>query len=159
MLAIDDTLDRGHGHQQLSLVHGHYDSRCFLPRHVDQATTGTPVAVILRPGKTPDGTEMALVPRHVVPAIRVRRPAVDLGIRGDRRFIVTNLAGAPRWLLRAPPLRSRPGRELDQGAQAAPRLQPDVLLKGDGPSVPAADPSTAKLSIRSRREWRGSAVP
>lgn len=86
VLDIDDTLDRVHGHQQLSLFHGHYDSRCFLPMHVYEATTGKPVAVILRPGKTPDGTEVALVLRHVVQAIRVRWPAVDIVIRGDSHY-------------------------------------------------------------------------
>ena len=33
-LDIDDTCDRVHGHQQLSLFHAHYDTRCFLPVHV-----------------------------------------------------------------------------------------------------------------------------
>ena len=86
VLDIDDTLDRVHGHQQLSLFHGHYDSRCFLPMHIYEAVTGKPVAVILRPGKTPDGTEVALVLRHVVQAIRVRWPAVDIVIRGDSHY-------------------------------------------------------------------------
>ena len=86
VLDIDDTLDRVHGHQQLSLFHGHYDSRCFLPMHIYEAVTGKPVAVILRPGKTPDGTEVALVLRHVVQAIWVRWPAVDIVIRGDSHY-------------------------------------------------------------------------
>ena len=151
VLDIDDTEDRVHGRQQLSLFHAHYDSRCFLPIHIYEATTGKPVAVILRPGKTPDGAEVALVLRHVVKAIRRRWPRVDILMRGDShyarpeamtwlernrvgyifglagnpvllgnvadlaedaalgrieasshgsdsRFIVTNLAGAPRWL-------------------------------------------------------------
>ncbi len=33
-LDIDDTFDRLHGHQQMSLFHAHHDSRCFLPIHV-----------------------------------------------------------------------------------------------------------------------------
>src|SRR5919112_2671541 len=61
VLDIDDTEDRVHGHQQLSLFHAYYDSYCFLPIHVYEATTGKPVAVILRPGKTPDGAEVALI--------------------------------------------------------------------------------------------------
>jgi hypothetical protein len=36
----------------------HYDERCFLPIHVDDAATGGPVVVILRPGKTPSGVEV-----------------------------------------------------------------------------------------------------
>jgi hypothetical protein len=44
------------------------------------------VAVILRPGKTPDGAEVALVLRHVVRAIRARWPRVDILIRGDGHY-------------------------------------------------------------------------
>jgi hypothetical protein len=86
VLDIDDTLDRVHGHQQLSLFHAHYDSRCFLPIHIYEATTGKPVAVILRPGKTPGGSEVALVLRHVVRAIRGHWPRVEILIRGDSHY-------------------------------------------------------------------------
>jgi hypothetical protein len=86
VLDIDDTEDRVHGGQQLALFHAHYDSRCFLPIHVYEATTGKPVAVILRPGKTPAGAEVALVLRHVVKAIRARWPRVEILIRGDSHY-------------------------------------------------------------------------
>jgi hypothetical protein len=52
LLDIDDTEDQVHGGQQLALWNAHYDGRCFLPIHIYEATTGNPVAVILRPGKT-----------------------------------------------------------------------------------------------------------
>ena len=86
VLDIDDTEDRVHGAQQLSLFHAHYDGRCFLPMHIYEATTGKPVAIILRPGKTPDGAEVALVLRHVVRAIRARWPRVDILVRGDSHY-------------------------------------------------------------------------
>jgi hypothetical protein len=86
VLDIDDTEDRVHGHQQLSLFHAHYDSRCFLPIHIYEATTGKPVAVILRPGKTPAGAEVAMVLRHVVKAIRARWPRVEILVRGDSHY-------------------------------------------------------------------------
>jgi hypothetical protein len=86
VLDIDDTEDRVHGGQQLSLFHAHYDSRCFLPMHIYEATTGKPVAVILRPGKTPGGAEVALVLRHVVKAIRAHWPRVEILIRGDSHY-------------------------------------------------------------------------
>ena len=86
VLDIDDTEDRVHGQQQLSLFHAHYDSRCFLPIHIYEATTGKPVAVILRPGKTPAGAEVALILRHVVKAIRARWPRVEILIRGDSHY-------------------------------------------------------------------------
>jgi hypothetical protein len=86
LLDIDDTLDRVHGGQQLSLFHAHHDSRCFLPIHIYEAVTGKPVAIILRPGKTPDGAEVALVLRHLVEAIRRRSPKVEIVIRGDSHY-------------------------------------------------------------------------
>jgi hypothetical protein len=86
VLDIDDTEDRVHGGQQLALFHAHYDSRCFLPIHIYEATTGKPVAVILRPGRTPAGAEVALVLRHVIKAIRARWPRVDILVRGDSHY-------------------------------------------------------------------------
>src|SRR5580693_318239 len=86
LLDIDDTEDRVHGGQQLALWNAHYDSRCFLPIHIYEATTGKPVAVILRPGKTPDGAEVALVLRHVIHQIRARWPAVEIIVRGDSHY-------------------------------------------------------------------------
>jgi hypothetical protein len=60
VLDIDGTEDRVPGRQRPSLFHAHYDGRRSLPIHIYEATTGKPVAVILRPGKTPDGAEVAL---------------------------------------------------------------------------------------------------
>src|ERR687883_430734 len=86
VLDIDDTCDPAHGRQELALFHAHYGERCFLPIHVYEATTGKPVAVILRPGKTPDGAEGMLVLRHVIGAIRRRWPRVDVRVRGDSHY-------------------------------------------------------------------------
>jgi Transposase DDE domain group 1 len=86
VLDIDDTCDPAHGRQQLAVFNAHYDERCFLPIHVHEATTGKPVAVILRPGKTPDGAEVMLVLRHVIRAIRKRWPKVDILVRGDGHY-------------------------------------------------------------------------
>src|SRR5713101_8364314 len=78
VLDIDDTEDRVHGSQQLALFNAYYDSRCFQPIHIYEAATGKPVAIILHPGKTPDGAEVTLVLRHVIGRIRARWPAVDI---------------------------------------------------------------------------------
>jgi hypothetical protein len=86
VLDIDDTCDPVHGRQELALFHAHYGERCFLPIHVYEAISGRPVAVILRPGKTPDGTEVALVLRHLVRRIRARWPKVDILVRGDSHY-------------------------------------------------------------------------
>jgi hypothetical protein len=86
VLDIDDTEDRVHGDQQLALFNAHYDSRCFQPIHIYEAITGKPVAIILRPGKTPDGAEVTLVLRHVIGRIRAHWPAVEILVRGDSHY-------------------------------------------------------------------------
>ena len=65
VLDIDDTLDVAHGRQEMAEWNAHYDERCFLPIHIYDTATGRPVAVILRPGKTPSGVE---VRRWLAPA-------------------------------------------------------------------------------------------
>jgi Transposase DDE domain group 1 len=85
-LDIDDTLDRVHGHQQLSLFNAHYDERCFLPIHIYEATSGKPVAVILRPGRTPGGIEVRTIIKHVVRRIRRHWPKTRLCWRGDSHY-------------------------------------------------------------------------
>jgi hypothetical protein len=86
VLDIDDTADRVHGRQQLARFHAHYGGHCFLPIHVYEALTGKPIAVILRPGKTPDGAEVARVLRHVIRRIRARWPRVEILVRGDSHY-------------------------------------------------------------------------
>src|SRR5260370_23072758 len=86
LLDIDDTEDRVHGGQQLALFNAYYDSRCFQPIHIYEATTGKPVAIILRPGKTPDGAEGALVLRHVIGRITAPWPAVGIVVRGASHY-------------------------------------------------------------------------
>jgi hypothetical protein len=85
-LDIDDTLDVVHGHQQLSLFNAHYDERCFLPIHIYDTATSRPVAMILRPGKTPTGTEVRGILRRLVRRIRRHWPETRLTIRGDGHY-------------------------------------------------------------------------
>jgi Transposase DDE domain group 1 len=85
-LDIDDTVDVVHGHQQLSLFNAHYDERCFLPLHVYDTATSRPVAVLLRPGKTPSGTEIRGHLRRLVRRIRRHWPQTRITIRGDGHY-------------------------------------------------------------------------
>jgi hypothetical protein len=101
-LDIDDTVDVVHGHQQLSLFHAHHDERCFLPIHIYDTASGRPVAVILRPGKTPSGKEargylrrLHAHTRHGAKSWKKERrvvariEATHLGL--DIRYVVTSL--------------------------------------------------------------------
>lgn len=85
-LDIDDTFDAVHGHQQLSLFNAHYDERCFLPIHIYEGTSGKPVAVILRQGKTPAGVEVRTILKHVIGRIRGHWPKVRILVRGDSHY-------------------------------------------------------------------------
>src|SRR6201998_1320049 len=85
-LDIDDTVDVVHGHQQLSFFNAHYDERCFLPIHVYDTAVARPVAVLLRPGKTPSGKEVRGHLRRLVRRIRKHWPATRLTIRGDGHY-------------------------------------------------------------------------
>ena len=96
-LDIDDTWDAVPGHQQLSLFHAHYDTRCFLPVHVYHVESGKPVAVLLRPGKTPStpshvGTTtataasvLAASTAAVVPPAAPGAPGTRDAVRASRR--------------------------------------------------------------------------
>jgi hypothetical protein len=85
-LDIDDTVDVVHGHQQLALFNAHYDERCFQPIHVYDTATARPVAMLLRPGKTPSGSEIRAHLRRLVRRIRSHWPTTRLTIRGDGHY-------------------------------------------------------------------------
>ena len=85
-LDIDDTVDVVHGRQQLSLFNAHYDERCFLPIHVYDTERSGPVAIILRPGKTPSGVEVRAHLRRLVRHIRRRWPNTHITFRGDGHY-------------------------------------------------------------------------
>lgn len=85
-LDIDDTVDVVHGHQQLSLFNAHYDERCFLPIHIYDTAMSRPVAVLLRPGKTPSGQEIAGHLRRLARRIRRHWPTTKITLRGDGHY-------------------------------------------------------------------------
>jgi len=85
-LDIDDTVDVVHGHQQLSLFNAHHDERCFMPIHVYDIATSRPVAIVLRPGRTPSGIEVRGHVRRLVRRIRHHWPTTRLTIRGDGHY-------------------------------------------------------------------------
>jgi len=85
-LDIDDTCDPVHGRQQLSLFNAFYDTRCFLPVHVYHVASSKPVAVLLRPGKTPSGVEVRTLLKHLTRRIRRHWPRTRLTFRGDSHY-------------------------------------------------------------------------
>ncbi len=90
MLDIDDTADTVHGHQQLSLFNAHYDERCSLPIHVNDAATGHCPLTILCPG----------IPRmekkFMVTSAGWSGASAGTGRTHGSRFVATFITGARR---------------------------------------------------------------
>jgi hypothetical protein len=76
ILDIDDTFCAAHGGQQLAFCNARHDERGFASMHIYHVASGTPVVMILRPARTPKGTEVRTVIKH---AFLRRQLAFDLG--------------------------------------------------------------------------------
>ena len=83
---IDDTFCAAYGEQQLSFWNAHHDERGFAPIHIYHAGTGLPVTAILRPAKTPKGTEVRTVIKHVTKRVRKHWPTTKIIWRGDSHY-------------------------------------------------------------------------
>ena len=68
------------------MFNAHYDERCFQPIHVYDTATSRPVAVLLRPEKTPSGVEIRGHLRRLVHRIHRHWPATRITIRGDGHY-------------------------------------------------------------------------
>jgi Transposase DDE domain group 1 len=71
ILDIDDTFCEAHGGQQLAFWNAHYDEHGFATMHIHHVASGTPVAAILRPARTPKGSEVCTVIKHVTRHLRI----------------------------------------------------------------------------------------
>ena len=83
---IDDTFDATHGGQQLTFWNAHHDERGFAPMHVYHAGSGLPLATILRPAKTPAGTEVRCVIKHLTKRILKTWKKANIVWRGDSHY-------------------------------------------------------------------------
>jgi len=83
---IDDAFCAAHGGQQLALWNGHEDERGFSPMHIYHVRSGLPVVTILRSAKTPKGTEVRTVIKHVTKRIRNQWPKTRIVWRGDSHY-------------------------------------------------------------------------
>jgi hypothetical protein len=86
ILDIDDAFCVAHGGQQLAFWNAHQNERGFSPMHIYHVTSGTPVVAILRPARTPKGTEVRTVVKHVTQRIRQHWPKTRLIWRGDSHY-------------------------------------------------------------------------
>src|SRR5246127_3641339 len=86
VLDIDDTFCAAHGGQQLAFWNAHHDERGFASMHIYHVASGTPVAAILRPARTPKGTEVCTVVKHVTKRLREHWPNTRIVWRGDSHY-------------------------------------------------------------------------
>src|SRR4249919_3324976 len=86
ILDIDDTFCAAHGAQQLAFWNAHHDERGFASMHIYHVTSGTPVVAILRAARTPKGTEVRTVIKHVTKRLRTHWPNTRIVWRGDSHY-------------------------------------------------------------------------
>jgi hypothetical protein len=86
ILDIDDTFCAAHGGQQLAFWNAHENERGFSPMHIYHVASGTPVVAVLRAAKTPAGSEVRTVVKHVTRRIQTRWPNTRLIWRGDSHY-------------------------------------------------------------------------
>src|SRR5712672_2300408 len=86
ILDIDDTFCAAHGGQQLAFWNAHHDERGFASMHIYHVASGTPVVTILRPARTPKGTEVRTVIKHVTKRMRRHWPRTRIVWRGDSHY-------------------------------------------------------------------------
>jgi hypothetical protein len=86
ILDIDDTFCAAHGGQQLAFWNAHHDERGFASMHIYHVASGAPVATILRPARTPKGTEVRTVIKHVTKRLRQHWPHTRIVWRGDSHY-------------------------------------------------------------------------
>jgi hypothetical protein len=86
MFDIDESFCAAHGSQQLAFWNAHHDERGFANMHIYHVGSGAPVAIILRPARTPRGTEVRTVIKHVTKLLRERWPNTRIVWRGDSHY-------------------------------------------------------------------------
>jgi hypothetical protein len=86
ILDIDDTFCAAHGGQQLAFWNAHHDERGFASMHIYHVASSTPLVAILRPARTPKGTEVRTVIKHVTKRLRRHWPKTRIVWRGDSHY-------------------------------------------------------------------------
>jgi hypothetical protein len=86
VLDIDGFDAYTHGHQQLSLFHGYYGHQIYFPVLINEATSGYPLIVQLRPGNSHAGKGVLGLLRWLFWRLRKAWPDVKIILRGDGGF-------------------------------------------------------------------------
>jgi hypothetical protein len=101
VLDLDPFADPCHGHQQLSLFSGHYDTHCYLPLYLCGRMDGSRpyvIGALLRDGRAGATKGATALLERVVGAIRTQFPKVKILVRGDGAFGVPEMIQTCRAL-------------------------------------------------------------
>ena len=86
LLDVDSTEDPTHGHQQLSLFHGKYNTYMYHPLLIFEGHTGHLLSSRLRPGTAADSQSLLPELRRMLPRLRRAFPGAPIALRGDAGF-------------------------------------------------------------------------
>ena len=86
VLDIDGFDDPAHGNQEFSFFHGYYGQRMYYPVMINDASTGYPIVLELRPGNSHPGKGVKGILRWLFWRIRAMFPGVRIVLRGDAGF-------------------------------------------------------------------------
>lgn len=86
VLDFDDTNNKVHGDQQVSLFNKYYGESCFMPLHVYEGLSGKLITTILKPGKRSNGEQRLAIVKRLITYLRVRWPKTLIVFRGDSHF-------------------------------------------------------------------------
>ncbi|MCH2248090.1 MAG: IS1380 family transposase [Crocosphaera sp.] len=86
VLDIDGFDAYTHGHQQLSLFHGYYGHQIYFPVLINEAKSGYPLLLHLRPGNSHAGKGVLGLLRWLFWRLRKAWPDVNIILRGDGGF-------------------------------------------------------------------------
>jgi len=83
VLDLDPTACLTYGQQELGFYNAHVGDHCLMPFHLYEGISARLIATVLRPGKTPNASEMISLLKRVQRRIRQRWPRVTLMLRAD----------------------------------------------------------------------------
>lgn len=91
VLDIDGWDDPTHGQQQLSLFHGYFGQWMYFPVLINEAQTGFPLVLHLRPGNSHPGKGVIALLRWLFWRLQRAWPEVQIVLRGDAGFALPEL--------------------------------------------------------------------
>jgi len=91
ILDVDGWADPTHGCQQMTFFHGFYDQYMYYPVQINEAQSGCPLVVHLRPGNSHAGKGIRGILAWLIWRLRQTWPSVRITLRADSGFSLPEL--------------------------------------------------------------------